>query len=129
MKVVRTGITRTVILTARHAIKVPSLRGGSTGKRLESFCWGLLANLSERQWYDYAGWGGAAAPVAPVLRSWLGGLVQVYPRCDPLPSGARGAAAPPRPGPGGLQAGQFRCAAWPGRVGRLRHALKIKNDL
>lgn len=81
---VRTGITRTVILTRRYAIKVPSFRGGSVGGprgRVEGFARGVLANLSEAQWASYEPWQGR---VAPVLWSWLG-LVQVYPRCAPLP--------------------------------------------
>lgn len=78
IRIVRTGITRTVVLIGRYAVKVPSLRGGSTGARMASFCQGVLANQSERQWYDYEGWSGC---VAPVLHSWLGGVVQVYPRC------------------------------------------------
>lgn len=82
---VRHGISRTVILTRRHAIKVPSWRGGSAGGargRLQSLAWGLLANQSEYQWHNFDGWAGQ---VTPVLRSWLWGIVQVYPRCDPLP--------------------------------------------
>lgn len=88
MRVVRTGITRTVILTRRYAIKVPSLRGGSLGGhrgRLEGLAKGLLANQSEYQWHTFEPWRGG---VAPVLWSWLGGLVQIYPRCDPLPPGS-----------------------------------------
>lgn len=82
--VIRAGITRTVILTRRHAIKVPSLRGGSVGKgrgRLQSLAWGLLANQSEAMWHSYDLWAGK---VAPVRASLLGGLVNVYPRCEPL---------------------------------------------
>lgn len=82
---VRHGITRTVFLTRRYAIKVPSLRGHAEGGlrgRLAGLAHGILANQSERQWHDFEGWAGRAAPV---LRSWLGGLVQVYPRCEPLP--------------------------------------------
>lgn len=84
MKVIRRGITRTVILTKRYAVKVPSLRGGSIGGtrgRLQGFAWGVLANHAEFQWHSYEPWSGK---VAPVLRSWLGGLVQVYPRCEPF---------------------------------------------
>lgn len=84
LHVVRTGITRTVILVGRYAVKVPSLRGGSSGDRLASFCDGILANKAERTWHDYEPWRGR---VAPVLRSWAGGIIQVYPRCDPLPAG------------------------------------------
>ncbi|WP_435589820.1 hypothetical protein [Micromonospora aurantiaca (nom. illeg.)] len=82
---IRRGITRTVILTRRHAIKVPSLRchaeGGLRG-RLAGLAHGILANQRERQWSSYEPWAGQ---IAPVLRSWLGGWVQVYPRCEPLP--------------------------------------------
>ncbi len=90
MLAVRHGISRTVLLTRRWAIKVPSGRGGSIGGargRLQSLAWGVLANQSEYQWYAFEGWAGQ---VAPVLRSWLWGLVQVYPRCDPLPVDDRG---------------------------------------
>ena len=84
MRVVRTGVTRTVILTRRYAIKVPSLRGLGEGRgarqRLASLARGLLANQSEYTWHAYEPWAGL---VAPVVRSWLGGLVQVYPRCEP----------------------------------------------
>lgn len=96
---VRHGISRTVVLVGRYAIKVPSLRGGSTGGvrgRLQSFAWGVLANASERQWHGYAPWAGQ---VAPVLRSWLGGLVQVYPRCEPLPVNDRDEYDGPHPLP------------------------------
>jgi hypothetical protein len=86
---IRRGITRTVLLTRRYAIKVPSFRGHCEGGfrgRLYGFACGILANASERQWHTYEGWDGG---VAPVLRSWLGGLVQVYPRCEPLPVNER----------------------------------------
>lgn len=79
------GITRTVFLVGRYAVKVPSFRGGSIGGlrgRMQSFAWGFLANLSEYEWSKFEGWRGK---VAPVLHSWAGGLVQVYPRCEPIP--------------------------------------------
>jgi hypothetical protein len=87
---IRHGITRTVILTRRHAVKLPSLRGHSTGGlrgRLHGFAAGIIANHSEADWHAFEDWGGQ---VAPVLRSWLGGIVNVYPRCDPLPVNADG---------------------------------------
>lgn len=99
MLLVRHGISRTVILTRRHAIKVPSCRGGSIGGwrgRLQSIAWGLLANQSEHQWHNFEPWTGK---VAPVLRSWLGGFVQVYPRCRPLPVDAAGEYAGTAPFP------------------------------
>lgn len=80
MRIIRTGISRTVILTRRYAIKVPSLRGGcGSGPRgrLWSFAHGILANLSEREWSD-------TPDVCPVLWCLLG-LVNIYPRCEPLP--------------------------------------------
>lgn len=81
---VQRGITRTVLLVGSWAIKVPSFRGGSVGGargRLQGFAQGYLSNLSERTWCSYEPWEGR---VAPVLRSWLFGLVQVYPRCRPM---------------------------------------------
>lgn len=84
MRIIRTGACRTVILIGRYAVKVPSLRGASSADargRVASFAHGLLANHSEYLWHGYEPWAGK---VAPVLRSWLLGLVQVYPRCEPL---------------------------------------------
>jgi hypothetical protein len=80
--IVRSGITRTVLLVGRYAIKFPTLRGGSARKhsRLRFFCHGVLANLSELEWHEYFG-----DAVAPVLWS-MGGLVNVYPRCEPFVS-------------------------------------------
>lgn len=92
------GITRTVFLTRRYAIKVPSLRGhvyGDARGRVEGFCHGVLANQSEYRWHTYEGWSGR---VAPVLRSWLWGLIQVYPRCQPAPDGAELFLLDPCPG-------------------------------
>ncbi len=84
MQIIRTGVCRTVILAGRWAIKVPSLRGHFTADmrgRLAGFCTGILANQSEWTWHTYEPWNGQ---VAPVLRSWLWGVVQIYPRCAPL---------------------------------------------
>lgn len=77
----RRGVTRTVILTRRYAVKVPSLRGGSLGARsprgvMRSIVWGIDANLSEIEWSGTPG-------VCPVLWSLLG-LVNVYRRCAPV---------------------------------------------
>lgn len=78
----RRGVTRTVILTKRHAIKVPSMRGGWRGPRalLWSLTSGIQANLSEWEWSGMPG-------TCPVLWSFAG-LVNVYPRCAPVPDGA-----------------------------------------
>jgi hypothetical protein len=103
VKIVRTGITRTVFLAGRYAIKVPSMRGlceRTMAGRLASMARGILANQRERQWHSYEGWDGL---VAPVLHSWLGGLVQVYPRCEPLPDGFEGALPELDPNPGDIK--------------------------
>jgi hypothetical protein len=83
VRVVRTGVTRTVILVGRWAVKVPSLRAYGDGLKgvLWSFCRGVLANQSETEWCGYDRY---VDNVAPVRRSWLGGVVNVYPRCSPL---------------------------------------------
>ena len=77
---IRRGITRTVFLVGRWAIKVPSLR--TNGDGLAGVMWsvsrGLQANLSERQWSEVEG-------VCPVRFS-LAGIVNVYPRCEPVES-------------------------------------------
>lgn len=80
---VRRGITRTVWLVGRWAVKVPSLRPYGDGLRgvLWSVCRGVLANQSEAEWSTFAEDRGK---VAPVLRSWFGGVVNVYPRCEVL---------------------------------------------
>jgi hypothetical protein len=98
MPTIRRGVTRTVILTRHHAIKVPTLRGvyphGPRGI-LAGIARGLLANQSEYTWYSYESWSGK---VAPVLHSWLGGFVQVYPRCQELPDEALLPVLDPCPG-------------------------------
>ncbi len=47
----------------------------------DAWAWGIVSNTSEREWQSFEDWKGK---VAPVLRSWLGGLVQIYPRCEPF---------------------------------------------
>lgn len=83
--VVRRGITRTVWLVGRWAVKVPSLRayGGGTRGRLWSVARGLLANQCEAEWYENAP-PDDRPRLCPVLRSWFGGFVNVYPRCRPV---------------------------------------------
>lgn len=88
------GITRTVLLTSRWAIKLPSLRTygeGLTGL-LWSVCRGILANQSEAEWYRQAS-PEMKRDLCPVRWSWLGGLANVYPRCEPftVPRGVRAA--------------------------------------
>lgn len=73
---VRRGITRTVLLTRRWAIKVPSLRSHGDGLRgvLWSLTRGISANLSEQQW--------SGSPGTCPVRWSLAGLLNVYPRCS-----------------------------------------------
>lgn len=76
--IVRRGITRTVLLVGRWAIKFPSLRAHGDGIRGVLWSWtrGVQANLSECDWAGSPG-------ICPV--SWsLAGLVNIYPRCDPV---------------------------------------------
>lgn len=79
------GITRTVLITSRWAIKFPSLRtdgDGFTGL-LWSICRGILANQCEAAWWGAADWR-QRLHLCPVLYSWLGGVVNVYPRAEPF---------------------------------------------
>lgn len=79
VEVNRRGVTRTVLLIGRWAVKIPSLRGGSIGRRwMRSLVWGIDANLREIEWSGMPN-------VCPVRWSLLG-LVNVYPRCAPLPA-------------------------------------------
>lgn len=82
---VRRGITRTVLLTKRYAVKFPSLRpyGDGFAGLLWSLCRGILANQSEAQWWKHSPPEQKQA-MCPVLASWAGGLVNVYPRCEPF---------------------------------------------
>ena len=78
MIIVRKGITRTVLLVGRWAVKVPSLRAHGDGARgvLWSLSRGLQANLSEAEWAGTPG-------VCPVVLSVFG-VVNVYRRCRPV---------------------------------------------
>lgn len=128
MRIIRTGASRTVILIGRYAVKVPSLRGAMTRDargRVASFATGILANQSEYLWSRYRPWAGR---VAPVLHSWLLGLVQVYPRCAPLDDAdddERGRAALPRlePDPGDVKADNYGRLP-DGRIVRLDYDMK-----
>lgn len=76
------GITRTVLVIGRWAVKVPSVRAYGDGLRGVLWSWtrGVQANLSEAEWSNSPG-------TCPVLWS-LAGLVNIYPRADALPDGA-----------------------------------------
>lgn len=74
------GITRTVYLFGRYAVKVPSFRGkGGVSRRWTIFLAGLQANMQEREWSkaNYAG-------LLPVLLADPLGFVLVMPRVEPL---------------------------------------------
>lgn len=76
---IRRGVTRTVVVTKRWAIKVPQIRthGNGLAGALWSLARGILANLSELAWRRSIG-------VCPVYRSLAGGLINIYPRCEPV---------------------------------------------
>lgn len=77
---IRRGATRTVFLTRRWVVKVPSFRSSAPrkglGSRIRSFAWGVAANHQELDWRGMPGF-------CPITASWLG-LVQIYPRCTPI---------------------------------------------
>lgn len=102
MQIIRRGVTRTVLLVGRWAVKVPTLRGIGPSPmtmrgRVAGVCRGILANQSELTWHETDGFRGR---VAPVLRSWLWGVVQIYPRCEPAPPGSLLFYLDPDPGDG-----------------------------
>lgn len=67
------GVTRTVILTKRWAIKLPCLVYG-----WKFFLYGFLANMQE------AAWSGIDERLCPVRIALPGGLLVVMPRCERL---------------------------------------------
>lgn len=69
MKIVKTGVTRHVILTRRFAFKIPAFW------HWRSFLWGLLANMQERDFWT-AKW----PELAPVLFADPWGFLVVMPR-------------------------------------------------
>jgi hypothetical protein len=77
---IKRGTTRTVFLTRRYAIKVPRLKH-CNGYKAWNFVRGWAANISERDWSAYED---ARNEITPVIKSWLGGLINVYPRAEPF---------------------------------------------
>lgn len=75
MKIIRTGITRTVILTRKRAYKFPTLRYG-----WDKFLRGLLSNMQEMRFSPLS----AHFKLCPVLWAIPGGWLTVMPRCAPL---------------------------------------------
>jgi len=74
MIVDRTGATRVVILTRKHAIKLPNFLNG-----WKLFLHGLLANMQERQ-FSTTGW----PELCPVVFSTPGGWLVVMRRARPM---------------------------------------------
>lgn len=125
MRIIRTGVSRTVILIGRYAVKVPSMRGHMTGDlrdRIAGFAYGLLHNQSEATWSSFEGWDGQ---VAPVLHSWLAGLVNIYPRCEPLDLAdddeGRDSLPLLEPDPGDIKVGNY--GLLDGKVVRLDYSM------
>lgn len=72
------GVTRFVILTRHHAIKIP--RFWHYGHfRWNMFLYGLLGNLQERE-FSKVGW----PELCPVLFAVPGGWLLIMPRCEPV---------------------------------------------
>ncbi len=69
MKIVKTGLSRTVYLTKKNAYKVPTFRNGLT-----HFLLGWVSNQQEKQWSGYKSW------LCPVERYYLWGFVIRMPR-------------------------------------------------
>jgi hypothetical protein len=65
------GISRTVLLAGRYAIKVPSAHHG-----WRNFLYGLLGNMQERAFSEIG-----SPLLCPVLFSVPGGWLNVMPRC------------------------------------------------
>jgi hypothetical protein len=83
--VIRWGACRTVYLIGPWAVKVPALRLYDDGLAglIGSVARGIQANLSERA---LSPWDELQGRIAPVLWS-AAGVVNVYPRCEQLPTG------------------------------------------
>lgn len=118
MKRVTTGITRTVFLTKRYAIKVPTGRGlypnGFKGL-LKGIATGYLANLSELEWSDWH-----KDKVAPVLFSFFG-IVNIYPRCKVVAFGDKVVIPLLHPDPGDVKHDNY--GIYKGRVVRLDYSI------
>ena len=73
-QIVRSGVTRTVLLLGRWAVKLPCLHFG-----WRNFLQGLLANIQERE-FGAAGW----PELCPIVFSVPGGWLLVMPRARPM---------------------------------------------
>ena len=72
------GSNRLVILTRRHALKIPNLRCWWR------FVWGLIDNMQERRVNGRGRWPTRHDGVCPILFSLPGGFLNVMPRARPL---------------------------------------------
>lgn len=89
MKVLlHSGVTRIVILTREHAIKIPTVMYG-----WKMFLYGLLGNMNERLWSGRKG-------LCPVLWGSWGGFINVMVRCDALTDDEFSALVPKQWGKG-----------------------------
>lgn len=90
MKVIKTGITRTVILTKSYAIKFPFPRKGYGWL---NFVKGIIANINERDIWNLTKIEDCyfiqdAKPfLCPIIWSSWGAWIIVMPRCVPLKNG------------------------------------------
>lgn len=78
---VRRGVTRTVFLTKKYAIKVPR-RYKCKGHKAWTFIRGWSANMSEVDWTGYGMTAFNKPQVCPVIKSFLWNLINVYPRAE-----------------------------------------------
>jgi hypothetical protein len=70
------GVSRIVILTKKHAIKIPNFASW------EQFLWGLMGNLSEWKWAGYSRTHTREAHICPTLWRIPGGFLNVMVRAD-----------------------------------------------
>jgi len=71
------GVTRTVILTKKYAIKLPALHYG-----WKNTLWGLLANMQEASFSSLVK--ESEGKLCPVLFNIPGGWMTIQPRCEPM---------------------------------------------
>lgn len=78
IEVCTNGANRLVILTRRHAFKIPNLRCWFQA------CWGLIDNMQERRVNGRGRWATRQEGVCPIVFSLPGGFLNVMPRARPL---------------------------------------------
>lgn len=78
-RIVLTGANRLVVLTARHAYKIPNVRSWWTT------VWGLIDNMQERRANGLGRWGHRQDGIAPIVFSLPGGFLNVMRRAEPVP--------------------------------------------